>query len=579
MAEVQKAESVVSIAVDFGTAYSGYCFKFKKSKQIRMPKWGLEFGHDTLKTPTCILFDENKQFLNFGYDAIETYNRHKSREEAKRLYLFDNFKMELYGKELNRALMITSKNGKKMRAIKVFSESLKFMKDHALKMIGDHTAGMEYSACDATWVLTVPAIWSPAAKQFMREAAVQAGLIRGNDPERLIVALEPEAASVWCKQLPYDGFLEGDLGESDKIEDEPETQYMVVDCGGGTIDITVHEVMEGGRLKELHKVSGNNMGGQTVDKNFREFLRKTLTEKVFDELEEKYPTELYRLMCDFSVCKRSGSNGMVQCPSALVQTVGEKQLQDCFRGVSGAVWENGSILLRKEKIESFHEDSLRAIEKQIREILKRPELNISYIFVVGGFALSPYVKGLVRGKFNRGEECSVLCPVDAQAAVLKGAVTFSTQPNIIQSRISLYTYGIATSEQFDEIKHKGRSSFENRDGVKFCNCRFYFFVKKDESIRFDEDREFSFCPVERDQTELNFRFYRTESKTVQYVDEEGVEEFGLIRVELPTAKKSREQSVRLKIKFGFTEMMATITDRKGHKTDAKLDFMTESLVL
>uniref|UniRef100_A0A3B1JNR7 Heat shock protein family A (Hsp70) member 12A.2 n=1 Tax=Astyanax mexicanus TaxID=7994 RepID=A0A3B1JNR7_ASTMX len=494
------AESVVSIAVDFGTAYSGYCFKFRKSKQIRMPKWGLEIGYDTLKTPTCILFDENKQFLNFGYDAIETYNRHKSKEEAKRLYLFDNFKMELYGKELNRALMISAKNGKKMRAIKVFSESLKFMKDHALDKIREHTAGMEYSACEATWVLTVPAIWSPAAKQFMREAAVQAGLIRDFDHERLIVALEPEAASVWCKQLPYDGFLEGDLGESDKIEDEPETQYMVVDCGGGTIDITVHEVMEGGRLKELHKVSGNNMGGQTVDKNFREFLRKTLTEDVFDEFEEKYPTELYRLMCDFSVCKRSGSNGMVQCPI-------------CFSTDSRG-------------------------------------------------------KTSVCKRFSQGE-----------AAVLKGAVTFSTQPNIIQSRISLYTYGISTSEQFDEIKHKGRSSFENRDGVKFCNCRFYFFVKKDESIRFDEDREFSFSTVERDQTELNFRFYRTESKTVQYVDEEGVEEFGLIRVELPTAKKSREQSVRLKIKFGFTEMMATITDRKGNKTDAKLDFMTESLVL
>ena len=27
--------------------------------------------------------------------------------------------------------------------------------------------------CDINWVLTVPAIWSDAAKQFMREAAVE----------------------------------------------------------------------------------------------------------------------------------------------------------------------------------------------------------------------------------------------------------------------------------------------------------------------------------------------------------------------------------------------------------------------
>ncbi|KAG9276847.1 heat shock 70 kDa protein 12A-like [Astyanax mexicanus] len=573
MAEVQKAESALSIAVDFGTAYSGYCFKFRKSKQIRMPKWGLEFGHDTVKTPTCILFDEDQQFLNFGYDAIETYNRRKPKEEAKRLYLFDNFKMELYGKELNRELMITSKNGKKMRAIKVFSESLKFMKDHALKMIGQHSTGMKYVASDATWVLTVPAIWSPAAKQFMREAAVEAGLIRDYEPERLIVALEPEAASVWCKQLPSDGFVEGDLGESEKIEDLSEIQYMVVDCGGGTIDITVHEVMEGGLLKELHKVSGNNMGGQTVDKNFREFLRETLTEDVFDEFEEKHPTELYRLMCEFSTCKRSDSNAMVQCPPALVRIVGEEEIEECFSGVSGAVWEDGSILLKKEKIEFFHEDSLRAIENQIREILKRPNLKIDYIFVVGGFALSPYVRNLVGEKF--GEQCSVLCPVDAQGAVLKGAVTFSTQPNIIQSRISLYTYGIAISVRFDKNKHQGRSSFVNSEGVKFCRGCLNSFVKKDESIRFDEVRDYSFSPVEKDQTAINFKFYRTESKTVQYVDEEGVEECGLIRVKLPTDKKLLDQSVRLEIRFGFTEMMATITDRKGNKTDAKLDFMTE----
>ena len=69
--------------------------------------------------------------------------------------------------------MMTAKNGKKMRAMKVFSESLKFMKDHALDMIGKHTSGVKYSASDATWVLTVPAIWSSAAKKFMTEAAIE----------------------------------------------------------------------------------------------------------------------------------------------------------------------------------------------------------------------------------------------------------------------------------------------------------------------------------------------------------------------------------------------------------------------
>jgi hypothetical protein len=36
---------------------------------------------------------------------------------------------------------------------------------------------------------------------------------------------------------------------------------MVVDCGGGTVDITVHEMAShGGRLKELFKATGGPYG-------------------------------------------------------------------------------------------------------------------------------------------------------------------------------------------------------------------------------------------------------------------------------------------------------------------------------
>lgn len=52
--------------------------------------------------------------------------------------------------------------------------------------------------------------------------------------EKLIIALEPEAASLWCKQLPQEGFLtEG--SNSKKFEDSPGVQYIVVDCGGNLL--------------------------------------------------------------------------------------------------------------------------------------------------------------------------------------------------------------------------------------------------------------------------------------------------------------------------------------------------------
>jgi hypothetical protein len=36
---------------------------------------------------------------------------------------------------------------------------------------------------------------------------------------------------------------------------------MVVDCGGGTVDITVHEIMDkDGNMKEINKASGDACG-------------------------------------------------------------------------------------------------------------------------------------------------------------------------------------------------------------------------------------------------------------------------------------------------------------------------------
>ena len=47
----------------------------------------------------------------------------------------------------------------------------------------------------------MPAIWRQEAKQFMREAAYQAGIASRESPAQLVIALEPEAASVYCRKL------------------------------------------------------------------------------------------------------------------------------------------------------------------------------------------------------------------------------------------------------------------------------------------------------------------------------------------------------------------------------------------
>uniref|UniRef100_A0A3B1JN05 Heat shock 70 kDa protein 12A-like n=1 Tax=Astyanax mexicanus TaxID=7994 RepID=A0A3B1JN05_ASTMX len=560
----EMVDPTVFIAVYLGMEFSGYCFKIAESKQIRQPKWGEEFGFNTPKTPTCILFDENQKFLKFGYDAVMTYTRQIKKDKAKKLYLFENFKKKLPRNELHRDIMLTAKNGKEMRAMKVFSESLRFMKDHALEMIGKHTSGNKYSASDATWILTVPAIWSAAAKQFMREAATEAGLVKGSEPDRLIIALEHEAAIVWCKQLPSDGFMEEDLTEQDAIKEIPGTQYMVVDCGGVNITITVHEVMEGGHLKELNWATKTFEDGKPVDKHFREYLRETFYEKMYDALEEKHSSDLQKLMYDY--------NGDMKFPFHLEQLV--RKVEDKGAGSRGSAVTQSRIIQIGDKVKLLHDKRIRIIESQIREILDDRKLNINYMFLVGGFALSPYMNRLLKERFEG--RCTVLCPVDAQMAVLRGAVTFGMRQNVVESRISRYSYGVRIVEEFDQTRHRGKHKYGTKEGKGYCDVCFHCFVQKDESVCFDEVREFNFTLIERDQKLVQFDLYCTESKSARFVDEWGMVKIGFLTGSMPVIKSGRPRSLQLQVKVGCPEMQATVIDAyTGEIGSVKLDFLSK----
>ncbi|XP_053388604.1 heat shock 70 kDa protein 12A-like [Mercenaria mercenaria] len=139
------------------------------------------------------------------------------------------------GKHLTKEINVTDEMGKKLLGIDVFAMSIKFMIDDLMVVVNQRLTGIIMET-DIHWVITVPAIWSDPAKQFMRHAAIKAGIAT----ERLTIVFEPEAASLYCRHLPVNTTVtDGSLTIS---EFPTGTKYMVIDAGGGTIDITVHEV-------------------------------------------------------------------------------------------------------------------------------------------------------------------------------------------------------------------------------------------------------------------------------------------------------------------------------------------------
>jgi len=112
------------------------------------------------------------------------------------------------------------------------------------------------------YFLTVPAIWNDAGKAATRQAAIQAGFLRDENDNRLTLITEPEAAAMFCSKA---GLL------NLKVHDA----VLIVDCGGGTVDLIAYEVEEEVpfSVAECTAGSGDSCGSTALNRNFSNILR------------------------------------------------------------------------------------------------------------------------------------------------------------------------------------------------------------------------------------------------------------------------------------------------------------------
>ena len=67
--------------------------------------------------------------------------------------------------------------------------------------------------------------------EYNKYFTMQAGIIRVKDSLQLLIALEPEAASVFCRSLKLNHFI-GISREDGKPTFKTGTKYLVIDAGG-----------------------------------------------------------------------------------------------------------------------------------------------------------------------------------------------------------------------------------------------------------------------------------------------------------------------------------------------------------
>ncbi|KAL3879605.1 hypothetical protein ACJMK2_031893 [Sinanodonta woodiana] len=577
-------KTMLVAAIDFGTTYSGWAFSFKHEYDTDPTKIAARQWHGgqmvSMKSPTTVLIKpDRKTFDSFGYEAETRYSELASDDnnEHNKWYYFRRFKMMLHGKMgLDRHIDIEDETQKPLLAKTVFSLVIRYLKEDMLKNIKDRLSSGHIKDDEITWVLTVPAIWTDAAKQFMREAAVEAGI----ENENLKIALEPETASIFCRLLPVEKMIEGGGMGCFK----PGSVYMVLDAGVGTIDITVHEVLSVGKLKELHKASGGAWGGNQVDEAYRQFLISLVGNPIFHRFQVECKEDYLDIFRDFEIKKRditpdNDNKVTIRIPSSLKEIFEDESGEDLRKAIMQTKYSNevsltgDKLRINASVMKSLFSNAIQSTVSHVKELMKDKIVrSISSILMVGGFSESKMLQHAIRTSFPN---VRIIIPYEAGLVILKGAVVFGHSPSSVSHRVCKYTYSIAKTVPFDSEKHDIRKRIEIDSGPR-CDDIFNKYVEIGESVALHvATREHGYLPSSESQSAIGFKIYASTQKSPMYVTDDGCVKLGHVSVNILDKTVPRdERSVYLSMTFGGTEIEVTAREeRTGNITKAIVNFL------
>ncbi|CAC5392285.1 unnamed protein product [Mytilus coruscus] len=445
--------------------------------------------------------------------------------------------MQLYkNRDLKKSLTIKDISGKKeMKAVDVFAACIEHLKNATFTRAKQQISNLEEE--DIHWVLTVPAIWSEAARQFMIDAAEKSGINEDN----LTLALEPEAAALCCKSLEIQ---KSDKGQNPKLGSfSSGSRFLVVDLGGGTVDITANEVMATGQIKEIHSASGGPWGGNMINSKMWSLLREIFGAEVVSTFTLKNREDYLDLVREIERQKRSfksDSKCTIRIPGSLIVEVKKSNpdmIADKYKGK--AEMRINKLQIFPEVLKLIFKEGIDKIIGYVQNLLNEPETSrVKSILLVGGYASCGLLVHAIQEHFNH---LTVICPLQPDVIVLKGAVIMGHMETPIVGRMAKYHYGIALA---------GGEQKSNFDGshTSFTTSKqeFYTIIPKGSPIQVNEVvTEYDF-PIENNQEAANIQIYASEDKEPpKLISEVNCRKIGLIHIKLPRFRRTTKLRIMI----------------------------------
>ena len=485
---------------------------------------------------------------------------------------------------------------------------------------------------DFDWVITVPAIWDARGKRMMREAAylvsyisifvaincqliLQAGLLNESggidlfttlsyhslplpkeiNPDKLSLALEPESAALYSQEMVTKHIA----SDASATAISRPTDYMVIDIGGGTVDITAHVEVDGGIVVEKMP-SGNGWGGTQVNEAFSNLLQKLVKDSNFEGFFSSYPDDESRtnlsemLYHTFEDEKVSYGEFMdMECHFISVHipdtfySFYKKKLHENATTSPGLNFDSSRLDIEEEVVEcQLFGPALDGIIKCTLEAIEEIKYKVDTFYLVGGFGGCQYVYEKVKAAIERvysskGRSCTVLVPSCPHLAVVLGAVMWRKNPEKIKERRSDATYGTAMNDVFDPKEHDEHYKYYNAEqGVYKCRDIFRVFLEKGELVNFESVKTKVFIPESQTNEQMSIALYGTQKLGVKYVkdkyEDASAIKIGEILIDIPNPDNlpRKEREVEVTMDFSGTEIQAKAKYRvTGEEVTTVCDFL------
>ncbi|RMZ81753.1 hypothetical protein DV738_g2089, partial [Chaetothyriales sp. CBS 135597] len=471
-----KAQLIVGI--DFGTTFSGVAFAFAtntEAKEDIITEWPGAGNQTKQKIPTVLYYDQYQKVVGWGPDIADALA--PTGYPKPGVQKVEWFKLQLmlsgntYIDPINLPPLPPGKS-----EIDVAADYL-FKLRQAMRFQLQKTLGEVFNREERNirYFLTVPAIWNDAGKAATRAAAIQAGFIRDENDNRLTLITEPEAAAMFCSKT---GLL------NLKIHDA----VLIVDCGGGTVDLIAYEVEEESpfTVAECTAGSGDSCGSTALNRNFSNILRAKIRKMKLPDGSKTAGRVYAKCIMDFenrikADFRNNGQKWAVdvgieaEFPEAGIEegymTFTNEEILQCFEPVVNRILE----LVRNQII---------AIQAQNR--------SLQNVLVVGGFGASEYLFQQIKLHVPPQFQSKVVRPMDSVAAIVKGAVTAGITERVITSRVARRHYLMATLQPFKEGHHPEQYRVPSLDGKDRCKYTRQIFVQKGERVKIGEPVKVSF---------------------------------------------------------------------------------------